>query len=137
MNDKWGEPFVAAKLVSHVRSLIYLQGGFNNHIAEEFEHRNPFLGMILPWTSDHAVLRSNTQRFVTHRDLHATILGLLAPSEKQLGVAGLNSILELVPEKRSCNDAGIPPAWCHCFRPKHNKAELSVETEVGRTGNHL
>ena len=94
---------------------------FNRFVAGSFEHRNPFLAIIPPrGTVDAAAVRrtmsANTQRLVTHRDLHKTILGWLSPSTKQgPGKTAYDLTREHVPSGRSCRDAGIPDEWCNCF----------------------
>ena len=61
-------------------------------------------------------MSANTQRLVTHRDLHKTILGWLSPSTKQgPGKTAYDLTREHVPSGRSCRDAGIPDEWCNCF----------------------
>ena len=53
---------------------------FNDYIAGEYEHRNPFLSIILPAELDTMTstnIRANTGRYVTHMDLHRTISNLL------------------------------------------------------------
>lgn len=109
------------------------KGSFNDHITGEHEHRNPFLGMIIPWAKNDPVIRANTQRFVTHRDLHATILGLLAPTSTptQSALPGVDLIRNSVPEQRSCRDAQVPDAWCNCFRPRQNANVKALDTTLG------
>ena len=94
---------------------------FNRFVEGSFEHRNPFLAIIPPrGTVDAAAVRrtmsANTQRFVTHRDMHKTLLGWMSPSTKQGGnIKAYDLTREHVPSGRSCQDAGIPDQWCNCF----------------------
>lgn len=101
---------------------------FNDEVAGEYEHRHPLLVMIPPKSADvdTSILAANTGRFVTHMDLHKTILGLAHGVRDKASRANPSSsasaplpaydlLTERVPEQRSCRDAGIPDAWCGCF----------------------
>ena len=85
--------------------------GFNEFLAGEWEHRNPVLNIIIPSDHDARTLRRNAARFVTHRDVHATVMGLIGGQTQN----GTNLLTRDLPELRSCAEAGIPAEWCNCF----------------------
>ena len=120
--------------------------GFNRFAAGEAEHRNPFLAIIPPRGSDGRVdatvrrsMNTNTLRFVTHRDVHKTVLGWISPGTKQTGgMLAYDLTREQVPPGRSCRDAGITDIWCNCFGragPTDNK--LDEQFGVLSTNNVL
>ena len=84
---------------------------FNDYIAGEFEHRNPVLWIVLPAGFDLSKLKRNSRRLVTHRDLHATWMGLL---DSRSATDGIDLIRGEVPQKRSCRQVGVSE-WCNCF----------------------
>ena len=83
----------------------------------------------MPEGFDTTTIESNTQRFVTHRDLHATWLGLLGPSHSQTGVQGFDLLRQELPERRSCAEAGIPKQWCNCFMPRRATNETRCQVD--------
>jgi len=82
--------------------------------------------MIVPWANDNTVMRANTKSLISHRDLNATILGgHIEPFVNQTDGApeGFDLLREKLPERRSCEDVGIPDVWCNCFRPRTSSSE--------------
>lgn len=93
------------------------EGGFNEEIAGELEHRTPVLEIVVPAGFDTTVLKSNTQRLVTHRDVHATLNGMLAGWGQHTPSNGGSDLMTTALRiRRSCREAGVPSAWCNCFR---------------------
>ena len=92
---------------------------FNEIVAGEYEHRNPMLYVISP--KRHENLESNTQRFVTHYDVHKTLHYLLSGKQSPIGK---NLITQQIPDKRSCQDVGVPKKWCNCFVKSDGKNHL-------------
>lgn len=95
------------------------KGKFNEVVSGEYEHRNPILYIVSPKRNEN--LERNAERFVSHRDVHRTLLGLL--SGKSSG-KGFNLITEQIPPRRSCKDAGVPKKWCNCFVSKKGRVHL-------------
>ncbi|KAL1430634.1 hypothetical protein MTO96_014828 [Rhipicephalus appendiculatus] len=60
-------------------------------------------------------LRVNQHRLTTPFDLHATLVELLDyPDRKRPRTAYGLSLLNEIPEQRTCADASIRPKWCSC-----------------------
>lgn len=113
---------------------------FNEQIAGELEHRTPLLEILTPEAFDTTVLKGNTGRFVSHRDVHATLLGMLGgwrtPSDAHAsGGLGIDLMKAEVPERRSCHDAGIPRAWCNCFRRATPADDCWLDSKIGEVCN--
>ena len=102
-----------------------------------YESRMPFFYVVLPpWYERRhpqrvANLRVNSRRLTTFFDVHATLRDLLVdagatkaglPRFPNQGV----SLFRLVPQNRSCADAGIAPHWCVC----RARQPLPLNTEV-------
>lgn len=91
---------------------------YNDFAVGQAEHRSPALFLVLPASFVAAnptideTLRRNQRRRVTAFDLHATLRHLAAwpamppPSEEA------TSLLEELPDQRSCEAARVPPEWC-------------------------
>ena len=100
--------------------------GQNEFVAGEYEHRHPALSMIVPPTLPTEFVARNADRFVTHQDVHATLMGIARGQREgwwgQNALAkvfghstGKDLLREEVSTRRSCHEAGIPHAWCGCF----------------------
>ncbi len=103
------------------------RGKFNEFVSGEYEHRNPIMYILSP--KQIPLLLLNTKRFVSHYDVHNTLVYLLSgrPSSK-----GFNLITQELPLRRSCKDAGIPKKWCNCFTKKEGRTHLdSQQGEIG------
>ena len=96
------------------------------------------LAMLLPrWVEERypaaaAALAANEQRLVSGYDVHTTLHHLLhlgesvdppaqqyerwrAAGNVSASVRWGVSLLDVVPEGRTCDQAGIPAEWCACF----------------------
>ena len=91
----------------------YAPNTANDFIMGEIEHRNPFLSAIVPATLPTTFLRRNTKRFVTHHDVHATLMGIAGAGN--LSAVGFDLLHADVPDRRSCSTSHIPAGWCNCF----------------------
>ena len=139
----WLEDTVIAITSDHG---FHSYGRYNDLIAGEFEHRNPVLKFVVPkrflarFPASARALGANADRLVTHRDLHHTLANLARlgglggedgvhtqdagrPDDPGTGnpaaFAGSYDLLrDEVPTDRTCDDAGIPRAWCNCFQWK-------------------
>lgn len=142
-NDKDLSSFLSRFLKNHPETALILagdhgfhwtrKGKYNNYAVGESEHRRPLLHMVLPKSAtkqhiNHA--RVNAARFVTHDDLHATMLGLiLGKATASLArtcahhadCSGFDLLGTLLPEKRSCKSAKIPSGWCACLMASQEK----------------
>jgi hypothetical protein len=112
------------------------KGNFNEYIGGEFEHRHPLLHFLLPavtFGDNPTTLQTNAERFVTHRDVHATLLGLLAGNGLDASTKkGTDLLRRVLPKERTCNEAGIPRAWCNCFTPRQEEGHrCHVDSKKG------
>ena len=98
---------------------------------------------------DDKVASRNSHRFVTHLDLHVTLLKLanaVNPQSVQPFASwskrgwpnrrfAFDLLHELVPRNRTCNDAAVPPAWCNCFKEREaNECEICPKDGCVRAG---
>lgn len=108
-------------------------GSFRETFQGWYEDKLPVLWVHLPkrlrdlfpgWVSS---LHINSKRLTSHFDMYKTLVHILKTFDvdskagdtytrlyKQKGY----SLLEPVPEDRSCKDAGIPEGYCACGQPK-------------------
>lgn len=121
------------------------QQWFNNFIQGEYQHRNPFLKIVVPKALKHLVKHEvalgNAHRFVSHLDLHATLLKwtnnfdpehfskFTAVTRTQQRVA-YDLLTEAIPQDRTCKDAGVPRQWCNCFKER-NGIDCEIDTKDG------
>ena len=71
-------------------------------------------------------MESNTKRFVSHYDVHKTLKYLLSGKNTPTG-KGKNLITQQIPDKRSCQDAGVPKKWCNCFVKTDGRKHLNSQ----------
>lgn len=116
------------------------------HVRETFvgklEERLPFMLIAFPpwflkkYPQVQKNLQINTRRLATPFDIFGTLEHILQfngkPSINDKKVRAL-SLLNEIPEDRSCEDAGILPHWCTCS--SHENLDVKNETviEVGLT----
>lgn len=89
----------------------------------KFEERMPFMYIHAPkWFLEKYPqiarnLKINQNRLMTLFDIHATMIHLLdlnkTPTERSKYTMGL-SLLDEIPENRTCTEANILPHWCPC-----------------------
>ncbi|GFT14782.1 uncharacterized protein NPIL_77941 [Nephila pilipes] len=89
----------------------------------KFEERMPFMYIHAPkWFLEKYPqiarnLKINQNRLMTLFDIHATMIHLLdlnkTPAERAKQTMGL-SLLDEIPENRTCTEANILPHWCPC-----------------------
>lgn len=118
------------------------------------EERLPFLFIWLPpWFRDEhpeivRALKINRNRLTNPYDLHLTLKHIIRLSERvpnnnsttnatttpskdtALGCLNCQSMFEVVPLNRSCEDIGIEPHWCTCapYRPISKKSDIAQRT---------
>ncbi|KAH8304874.1 hypothetical protein KR018_001751 [Drosophila ironensis] len=108
------------------------------------EERLPFLFIRLPrWIREKypqfvRSLQANRNRLTSPYDIHATlrhILELDTPSEelpRPLDCPGCRSVLEEVPQSRSCAQAGIDDNWCGCFDYQPVNKTLPIAVNISQ-----
>ncbi|XP_017057359.2 uncharacterized protein LOC108098739 [Drosophila ficusphila] len=101
-------------------------GPLAEHYSGFLEERQPMLHIYLPpwyrkrYPSVVNALHLNRNRLSSNFDLHLGIRQLIEqihPRKRFIRVVKCEicqSILEVLPENRSCSDAGIPDHWCTC-----------------------
>ena len=103
-------------------------GAIRQTYVGKLEERLPFMFLIFPdwflkkYPNIHRNLQVNSRRLTTPFDIHRTLLNLLDFEPDTLTSMnpierGLN-LLNEVPTKRTCEDAGILPHWCTCSQHK-------------------
>lgn len=94
----------------------------------KLEERLPFMFLIFPkWFYDKYPnikqnLEKNTKRLTTPFDIYSTIMDLLHFKEKRENSKRINrsmSLLNEIPESRTCDDADMLPHWCSCADHEH------------------
>uniref|UniRef100_A0A7E4VFB4 Sulfatase domain-containing protein n=1 Tax=Panagrellus redivivus TaxID=6233 RepID=A0A7E4VFB4_PANRE len=111
--------------------------------AGEREDNNPFLMMFLPAflrENDELqnVIRDNARQLVSHYDLYATFIDIVAPyrpeNSSKPKLHG-SSILKPLPQPRTCDGLRIPFEYCICDYPT---TRLPDDSPIGReAGNTI
>lgn len=95
---------------------------YNDYEIGAAEHKLPVLYVLAPdWLMRErpawqAALRANTRRMVTVRELYHAMVQLAAYPNTASLEAGALSILDPLPEHRTCAEAGVPEEFCACRR---------------------
>ncbi|XP_068624407.1 uncharacterized protein [Battus philenor] len=113
----------------------------------KLEERLPLMALVLPERlrrerpDAHAALQRNVHALTTPHDIYATITDALNMRHlwNTYKVTGADftrglTLLEPVPQNRSCSEAGIEPHWCACLAwrnvseddPLHQKTALAL-----------
>jgi len=115
------------------RTIVFLLGdhgwhannGLNKLWNGEYEHRNPFLEVLVPssylkrFPNSLKTLAINQKRIITPWDLYKTFTALAsrlgrkkAPSANELAY---DLFTQEIPESRTCETANIGKKWCNCW----------------------
>ncbi|VDI08852.1 Hypothetical predicted protein [Mytilus galloprovincialis] len=100
-------------------------GRFRETFAGKLEERLPFMLIVFPswfitkYPELHRNLQINARRLTTPFDIFATlehILDFNGIEKKQVTKQRSMSLLNEIPENRTCDEAGILPHWCTCSK---------------------
>lgn len=115
-----------------------------NTLQGKQEERLPFFSFIFPdWFKKHHKkqyknFKSNLNRLITPFDIHSTLedivrLPSLGSLKKPTNSRSI-SLLDKIPEDRSCADAYIEPHWCACLNWKQlNDTSSEIVTKGAQT----
>lgn len=108
------------------------------------EHKLPFLFVVAPdWLLRenpdwHAALTRNQRRLATHYNVHQAMRQLVAwpDTPPPPDHPGTLSLLEELPQDRSCDEARIPEQYCACRNPPLRRFSAVVEAPTSDAAVH-
>ncbi|KAK0183520.1 hypothetical protein PV327_001557 [Microctonus hyperodae] len=118
-------------------------GAFRETFVGGHEDRLPFIYLRIPKQHEEydkitRALKINENRLTSHYDLHETLRDVLIRSGGKMnsssGCPGCQSLFEIVPMERSCEDAGISSQWCTCTTTKMIDQDDKI---IGESGSKI
>uniref|UniRef100_A0A7E4W7G0 Nicastrin n=1 Tax=Panagrellus redivivus TaxID=6233 RepID=A0A7E4W7G0_PANRE len=108
-------------------------GDIRNTDVGETEDKNPFLMLSLPWSIRQndkisTTIRRNAHQLITHYDIYATLVDIVQPKNENIVIHG-SSLLEPLPQPRTCDRLRVPFEYCSCVR---RKTKLPDNNTIGK-----
>ena len=114
-----------------------------NTYQGKLEERLPFMSIRMPKLFQYKYpysmynLRLNSRRLTTPFDIHETFEHLFefhSSDPYQSKTSRSHSLFQLIPENRTCSQAGVAQHWCTCLNWKDTSTDEPVIKEFGRQG---
>ena len=114
-------------------------GPIRQTLSGKMEERMPFMHLYLPEKWRNRNLTVNENRLTTPFDIHATLKHIIN-GKTDYGLRYGKSLLEEIPEDRSCDSIPLLEHWCSCQTSEAIRNLSSVEPIsqfVAKSVNHL
>jgi hypothetical protein len=130
MDSKFYDFLVAldqSKALDNTILILLGDHGLHGHdwaeLWREFDHRNPFLQIIVgkQVASSADIIRhleANRDKLVSHADIYTTFANFSSSVRPLILPNTIDLIQDKILATRTCRDAGIPDEWCNCWLPK-------------------
>ncbi|CAF0992220.1 unnamed protein product [Adineta steineri] len=115
------------KALSNTILILLGDHGLHGHnwkeLWREFDHRNPFLQILLQsffigFNDIIKHLNENSDKLITHGDIYMTFTRFFNSSLPLVLPKGINLFTQKISDDRTCRIGQIPGKWCNCWIPK-------------------